>query len=122
MSLYEEKTMDEKTYLALETAEKSYIYYRYESANENDLPDHILALNALFESFIHYGFAVSQIGSVIESMDAQSYLFETLIEPHLRIVDDISMIAKQYVMMYVQYIAQLAQGMKSEEAVKTLFA
>lgn len=114
--------MNDKSLLALDTAEKNFIYYKNLSSQDNNLPHHILAVNALFESFIHYGFAVSQIADVIEEMDPQSYLFETLIEPHLRIVDDVAMIAKQYVMMYVQYIAKIAHGSSSQEAVEKLFA
>ncbi len=114
--------MNEKSLLALETAEKNYIYYKNFTSNEIRLPHHILALNALFESFIHYGFAVSQIAEVIEQMDPHSYLYETLIEPHLRIVNDVEMIAKQYVLMYVQYIAKIAHGSSSQEAVEKLFA
>lgn len=116
--------MYEKITLALETAEKNYIYNKNLNQDNNNLKfeDHILALNALFESFIHYGFAVSQIPEVICEMDLDSYLYETLIEPHLRVVDDIKMIAKQYSIMYVQYIAKIAHGSDSKEAVQNLFA
>ncbi len=117
--------MDEKIILALDTAETNYLYSKNIEPLTKDtkkLPNHIIALNALFESFIHYGFAVSQISYVICELDENSSLFESLIEPHLRVVDDIEMIARQYTTMYVQYIARIAQGSKSKEAVQNLFA
>lgn len=114
--------MDEKITLALEVAEKNYIYTKNEKQNNTKKADHITALNALFESFVHYGFAVSQIPRVVCELDERSSLYESLIEPHLRVVDDVGMIAKQYAIMYVQYIAKIAQGLESKEAVKKLFA
>jgi len=116
--------MNEKIILALQTAEKTYIYTKNVKNKETALKtgDHILALNALFESFIHYGFAVSQISDLISALECDSCLYEALIEPHLRVVNDIEMISKQYSMMYVQYIAKVAQGSDSKEAVKNLFA
>lgn len=114
--------MDEKITLALAVAEKNYIFTKNEKQNISKQPDHISALNALFESFVHYGFAVSQIPGVVCELDKSTYLYESLIEPHLRVVDDIGMIAKQYSIMYVQYIAKIAQGLDSQEAVKNLFA
>ena len=115
--------MYEKINLALETAEKNYLYVKnIESTKQTStLQDHIIALNALFESFVHYGFAVSQTPDVICELDEDSCLFESLIEPHLRVVDDIEMIAKQYSTMYVKYIAKIAHGFESKEAVKALF-
>ncbi len=116
--------MDEKIILALDTAETNYLYSKnIEPSNDvKKSSNHIIALNALFESFIHYGFAVSQISYVICELDENSSLFESLIEPHLRVVDDIEMIAKQYTSMYVQYIARIAQGSQSKEAIQCLFA
>jgi len=116
--------MYEKITLALETAEKTYIYNKNLKSEEISIrcADHIIALKALFESFIHYGFAVSQISDVLCELDESSYLYESLIEPHLRVVDDVEMIAKQYSLMYIQYIAKLAQGSESKEAVENLFA
>jgi len=116
--------MYEKITLALETAEKNYIYNKNLKPEKDSLKlaDHIMALNALYESFIHYGFAVSQIPDVMCELDGESYLYESLIEPHLRVVDDIEMIARQYSLMYVQYIAKIAQGTDSKEAVENLFA
>jgi len=116
--------MYEKIILALDTAEKNYLYAKnIESSKEiKKSPDHMIALSALFESFIHYGFAVSQTPDVICELNEETYLFESLIEPHLRVVDDIEMIARQYSAMYVQYIARIAQGSNSKEAVQHLFA
>lgn len=116
--------MNEKITLALETAEKNYIYNKNLNPQDSSLKleDHIIALNALFESFIHYGFAVSQIPEVICEMDFDFCLYEVLIEPHLHVVDDIKMISKQYSIMYVQYIVQIADGSDSKEAVQNLFA
>ena len=116
--------MNEKIILALESAEQTYIYNKNIKPKEGMLKaaEHILALNALFESFIHYGFAVSQIPKVIGEIDVNTYLYEALIEPHLRVVDDLEMIAKQYSLMYIQYIAKLAQGSESQDAVQNLFA
>lgn len=116
--------MNETITLALEVAERNYIYNRNEKQENTNLKlaDHIIALNALFESFIHYGFAVSQIPRVLCELDVNTYLYESLIEPHLRVVDDVEMISKQYSIMYVQYIAKIAQGAESKEAVKNLFA
>ena len=116
--------MNEKILLALEAAEKTYIYNK--NLNPEDggskYAEHIIALNALYESFIHYGFAVSQIPEIVCELDEDSYLYESLIQPHLKVVDDIQMVAKQYALMYVQYIAKIAQGSQSQEAVATLFA
>ena len=116
--------MYEKIALALEAAEKNYLYIKnIESSKENlKSPDHIIALNALFESFIHYGFAVSQTSDVICELNEENYLFESLIEPHLQVVDDIEMIARQYSSMYVKYIAKIAHGFESKRAVEDLFA
>jgi hypothetical protein len=116
--------MDEKIVLALDTAEKNYLYVKNiaSSKDSKKLADHIVALNTLFESFVYYGFAVSQIANVICELDEDTSLFESLIEPHLRVVDDIEMIARQYASMYVQYIARIAQGSDSKEAVQDLFA
>jgi hypothetical protein len=114
--------MIEKINLALENAENNYINYKNLEKKELKLPDHISALHALFESFIHYGFAVSQITEVIKTLDEDTSLFEVLIEPHLRIVNDENMIAKQYTKMYVQYIAKISVGMESKKAVEKLFA
>ena len=116
--------MNEKIILALQTAEKTYIYSKNIKNKESvqKIADHMLALNALFESFIHYGFAVSQISDVICALECDSCLYESLIEPHLRVVNDMEMISKQYSMMYVQYIAKIAQGSDSKEAIKNLFA
>jgi len=116
--------MNEKIFLALEAAEKTYIF------NKNLEPDmgmckpaeHIIALNAAFEAFIEYGLAVSQTPEAMCELEEGTYLHGVLIEPHLKVVDDIEMIAKQYSLMYVQYIAKIAQGAKSQEAVATLFA
>jgi len=116
--------MKEKVLLALEAAEKTYIYNK--NLNPEDevskYAEHIIALNALYESFIHYGLAVSQISGAVCELDEGSYLYESLILPHLKVVDDIQMVAKQYTLMYVQYIAKIAQGSQSQEAVATLFA
>ncbi len=116
--------MYEKIALALDTAEKNYLYVKnIESSNSRlKSPDHIIALNALFESFVHYGFAVSQTPGVICELNKDNYLFESLIEPHLRVVDDIEMIARQYASMYVKYIAKIAHGFESKKAVEDLFA
>ena len=116
--------MSEKISLALDTAEKNYIYNRSLKLENNKivLADHIIALNALFESFVHYGVAVSQISDVMCELKEESALFECLIEPHLKVVDNIEMITKQYTLMYVQYIAKIAQGARSQEAVEKLFA
>lgn len=115
--------MYEKITLALQTAEDNYCYLKNSQATREKLEvqDHIIALGTLFDSFVHYGLAVSQITEVIKELDDESALFESLIEPHLRIVDDIEMMARQYTRMYVQYIAKIAQGFKSQEAVKNLF-
>ncbi len=116
--------MREKILLALDTAEKSYIYAKNLIPEGGIIrqPEHIMALNALYESFIHYGFAVSQIPEVMGEMDEDMALFETLIEPHLRVVDDVEMIARQYAKMYVQYIANIAAGVEGKVAVEKLFA
>ena len=116
--------MNEKILLALKAAEKTYIYNKNLNP-ENDgskHPEHIIALNALYESFIYYGFAVSQIPEIVCELDEDSYLYESLIQPHLKVVDDIQMVAKQYALMYVKYIAKIAQGSQSQEAVATLFS
>jgi len=116
--------MNEKIFLALEAAEKTYTFSKNikpESGTQKP-KEHILALNSLFQAFIEYGLAASQTPHAICELDENSYLFSTLIEPHLRIVDDVEMIAKQYSVMYVQYIAKVAQGSQSEEAIATLFA
>lgn len=116
--------MYEKIVLVLDTAEKNYIYNKNLKPEDNSLKpaDHIIALNALFESFIHYGLTVSQASDLICELDKDSYLYRSLVEPHLRVVDDIEMIAKQYAGMYIQYIAKVAQGFDSEKAIKDLFA
>lgn len=117
--------MREKITLALDSAEKNYLYLKNLERRENDLPrpaEHILALSALFEAFVHYGFAVSQITLVICEVERDTSLFESLIEPHLRVVDDIEMIARQYTKMYVQYIAKIAHGSDSKHAIEHLFA
>ena len=115
--------MHDKIVLALDTAEKNYLFIKnIESSEQSIKPkNHIIALHALFESFIHYGFAVSQTPEVICEMDEDSYLYEALIEPHLQVVDDIEMIARQYSTMYVQFIAKIAGGFESKEAVEDLF-
>jgi len=116
--------VDEKIILALKSAEQTYIYNKNLKPQNGvlKLAGHILALNALFESFIYYGFAVSQIPEVVCEIDTDTYLYEALLEPHLRVVDDIEMIARQYSLMYIQYIAKIAQGTQSQEAVQNLFA
>ena len=114
--------MYEKIALALEAAEKNFLYVKNIQASQSKSPDHIIALNALFESFVHYGFSVSQTPDVICELQEDSYLFESLIEPHLQIVDDIEMIARQYSSMYVKYIAKIAHGYESKKAVEDLFA
>ncbi len=116
--------MTEKILLALDAAEKSYMYTKNHKLEEGSLrqPEHMIALNALYESFVHYGLAVSQIPEVMCELEEESYIYATLIEPHLKVVNDIEMIAKQYTLMYVQYIAQIAKGMQSKEAVEKLFA
>lgn len=116
--------MYEKITLALEAAEKTYIYNKNLHLENITMKceDHITALNALFESFIYYGFAVSQIPEVLCLLDENTCLYESLIEPHLKVVDDKEMIARQYSIMYVQYIAKIAQGTDSKEAVQKLFA
>jgi hypothetical protein len=114
--------MYEKIALALETAEKNFLYIKNIQVTKSKSPDHIIALNALFESFVHYGFAVSQTVDVICEMHEENYLFESLIEPHLQVVDDIEMIARQYASMYVKYIAKIAHGFESKRAVEDLFA
>lgn len=116
--------MYEKIISALQTAEENYIYSKKISTINDSTPnpaDHIIALSALFDSFVYYGFAVSQTTEVIQELNEDFSLFESLIEPHLRIVDDIEMIAKQYTRMYVQYIAKIAQGLDSKSAVENLF-
>ena len=118
--MIKESIMNKK--IALDNAEKNYIDYKNLEDSTAKLPDHIAALHNLFDSFIYYGFAVSQITELIGELDEDTYLFESLIEPHLKVVDDIDMIARQYTKMYIQYIAQLAQGVDSKRAVQTLFA
>ena len=86
------------------------------------MPEHITALNALFESFIYFGFAASQVSDVVKALDEKSNLFEVLVEPHLRVVNDIDMIARQYGKMFVQYIAKISIGIESKRAVESLFA
>jgi len=117
--------MHEKIALALESAEKNYLYLKNMERLDKELEPrpakHILAVSALFEAFVHYGFAVSQIASVICEVERESSLFESLIEPHLRVVDDIEMIARQYTKMYVQYIAKIAHGADSRHAIEHLF-
>ena len=114
--------MREKIDLALRNAEKNYIEYKNLEEVTAKMPVHIAALHCLFDSFIYYGLAASQITDAICDLDEETYLFEALIEPHLRVVDDTQMIARQYTKMYIQYIAQLAQGADSKTAVSTLFA
>ncbi len=110
--------MRETIYLALKTAEQNYVYNKNLTS---DNKSHILALNALYESFVHYGLAVSEIIEVMGEIEEDSALFISLIEPHLRVVNDKEMILKQYMLMYVKYIAAIAQGMQSDEAAKKLF-
>jgi hypothetical protein len=121
-----EMVMQEKIALALDTAEKNYLYLKnLERSNKELEPrpaEHILALSALFEAFVHYGFAVSQITTVICEVERESLLFESLIEPHLRVVDDVEMIARQYSKMYVQYIVKIAHGSDTKHAIEHLFA
>lgn len=109
--------MNEKITLALKDAEETYTNLKNSGPKE-----HIMALNALYDSFIYYGVAVSQITEAVCDLEEGSYLHQTLIEPHLRVVDDVEMVAKQYSLMYVQYIAKIAAGAESKEAVETLFA
>jgi len=115
--------MHDKIAQALDTAEKNYLYIKNIESSELTVKykDHIIALHSLFESFVHYGFAVSQTPQVICEMDEDSYLFASLIEPHLQVVDDIEMIARQYSSMYVQFIAKIAGGFESKKAVEDLF-
>jgi len=114
--------MNEKIILALKNAENNYIDYKNLEENTLKLPEHITALHTLFDSFIYYGVAASQTAEAIKELDEETYLFEVLIEPHLRVVDDVDMIARQYTPMFVKYIAQIAQGMESKKAVEKLFA
>ena len=114
--------MREKTILALKNAEENYINYKHSDEEKSKLPEHIAALHALFDSFIYYGIAVSEVSASLNELDENTYLFEALIEPHLKVVDDIDMIARQYSPMFVKYIAQIAAGTKSKEAVEKLFA
>lgn len=118
--------MHEKIVLALDSAEKNYLYLKNLERSEKECEarpaEHILALSTLFESFVHYGFAVSQITRVMCEIEKESSLFESLIEPHLRVVDDVEMIARQYTKMYVQYIAKIAHGADSKHAIEHLFA
>jgi len=114
--------MYEKIILALKNAEKNYIDYKSLEDGGRKLPEHIAALHTLFDSFIYYGVAASQTTEAIKELDEDTYLFEVLIEPHLRVVDDVDMIARQYTPMFVKYIAQIAQGMESKKAVEKLFA
>lgn len=118
--------MRENITLALNSAEKNYLYLKNLERAENELEprpaEHILALSALFEAFVHYGFAVSQITGVICEVQRDTSLFESLIEPHLRVVDDVEMIARQYTKMYIQYIAKIAHGSDSKHAIEHLFA
>jgi len=114
--------MREKINLALKNAEKNYCDYKSLEDGGAKLPVHIAALNTLFDSFIYYGLAASQITDAICELEEETYLFEALIEPHLHVVDDTQMIARQYTKMYIQYIAQLAQGADSKTAVTKLFA
>jgi len=114
--------MREKIDLALRNAEKNYINYKSLEDGTLKLPEHIAALHALFDSFIFYGLAASQTAEAIKELDEQTYLFEVLVEPHLRVVNDVDMIARQYTPMFIKYIAQIAQGCQSKEAVEKLFA
>ncbi|PHR54777.1 MAG: hypothetical protein COA44_12155 [Arcobacter sp.] len=108
--------MNEKIILALKNAEETYTNLKSSGQKE-----HIMALHALYDSFIYYGLAVSQTPEAICQLEEGSYLHQTLIEPHLRVVDDLEMIANQYSLMYVKYIAKLAGGCESQEAVQELF-
>ncbi len=114
--------MNEKINLALRHAEKNYTDCKSLDGGEMKLAKHIGALHMLFDSFIFYGVAVSQVVEAITELEEDSHLFEVLIEPHLRVVDDVDMIARQYTPMFVKYIAQIAQGMESKKAVEKLFA
>jgi len=114
--------MIEKITLALKNAEKNFIDNKNLEDNQAKLPAHIVALHALFDSFIYYGLAASQIVEALCELDEETYLFEILIEPHQKVVDDTPMIAKQYTKMYIQYIAHIAQGQDSKTAVIRLFA
>jgi hypothetical protein len=114
--------MRKKIDLALKNAEKNYCDYKNLEEGETKLPEHIAALNTLFDSFIYYGLAASQIADAICELEDDTYLYEALLEPHLRVVDDTEMVARQYTKMYIQYIAKLAQGADSKTAVTTLFA
>jgi len=114
--------MNEKIILALKNAEKNYVDCKSLDGGELKLPKHITALHMLFDSFIFYGVAASQTAEAIKELDENTYLFEILIEPHLKVVDDVDMIARQYMPMFVKYIAQIAQGMESKKAVEKLFA
>lgn len=116
--------MEEKISLALRSAEENYLYYKNSDPSEGSVrsADHIIALNALFESFVHYEFAVAQTTALICSLDEESELFGSLIEPHLRVLDDIELISKEYAKMYIKYIAKIAQGLDSRSAVENLFA
>ena len=114
--------MNQKTIIALKNAEKNYVNLKNLEEKNLNIAEHILALNALFESFIYYGFAASQVADAIKELDEQTYLFEVLIEPHLRVVDDIEMISRQYTPMFIKYIAHIAVGIDSQKAVEKLFA
>jgi len=114
--------MEKKITLALENAEKNYTDFKHLETSNTVLPSHIMALSALFESFIHYGLAVSQVPEAIKNLEEETEIFEILIQPHLHVVNDVDMISKEYVKMFVQYIAQISIGEESKIAVKKLFA
>jgi len=87
----------------------------------NSVYIHILAVRVLFSNFLYYKLQVRALIAGFEEMDKNTSLYQILIEPYLKIVDDKSVIIKKYGAMYLIYLGEKSKGFKDEEIIDKIF-
>lgn len=82
---------------------------------------HICAVKALFRSFWEQNYFSDEAIFAIVGLPQETRLYEVIVEPYLKIIDDKEMVAGQYATMYLHYFSKKLEGVEDEVAMATLF-
>ncbi len=82
---------------------------------------HICAVKALFRSFWEQNYFSDEAIFAIVGLPQETRLYEIVVEPYLKIIDDKEMVASKYATMYLHYFSKKLEGVEDEVAMASLF-
>ncbi len=82
---------------------------------------HICAVKALFRSFWEQNYFSDEAIFAIVGLPQETRLYEVVVEPYLKIIDDKEMVAGKYATMYLHYFSKKLEGAEDEVAMASLF-